>query len=134
MRVDEVEGIGASYAAKLSAADVKTVDDLLSAGAKPGGREKLAQQVGVSTQRILEWVNRVDLMRVPGVGSEYSDVLEAVGVDSPVELARRNATNLAAAIQTYVAGHPSVVRRTPSETTVADWIAAAEKLPKVVEH
>lgn len=134
MRVDEVEGIGASYAAKLSAADVKTVDDLLSAGAKPGGREKLAQQAGVSPQKILEWVNRVDLMRVPGVGSEYSDLLEAVGVDSPVELARRNGANLAAAIQTYVAGHPSVVRRTPSEATVTDWIAAAAKLPKVVEH
>ena len=44
---------------------------------------------------ILEWVNHADLWRINGVGSEYSDLLEAAGVDSPAELAQRNAANLA---------------------------------------
>ena len=40
-------------------------------------------------------------MRIKGVGSEYSDLLEACGVDSPAELAQRNAGNLAKAMADY---------------------------------
>lgn len=134
MRIDEVEGVGAAYAERLAKAGVSTVDDLLMAGAKPGSREKLAEATGISPKLILEWANRVDLMRVPGVGSEYSDLLEAAGVDSPAELARRNAENLAAAISAYAAAHPEVVRRVPGQATIAGWIEEAQKLPKVIEH
>ena len=34
---------------------------------------------GISEHQLLKWVNHVDLMRIPGVGSEYSDLLEAAG-------------------------------------------------------
>jgi predicted flap endonuclease-1-like 5' DNA nuclease len=73
-------------------------------------------------------------MRIDGVGSEYSDLLEAAGVDSPAELAQRNATNLATTVQEVVAARPSIVRRTPSESELQDWIDQSKKLPKVVEH
>ena len=56
-------------------------------GAKPSGRQALADSTGISPTLILEWVNHVDLWRINGVGSEYSDLLEAAGVDSPAELA-----------------------------------------------
>ena len=64
---------------------------------------------GISEGQILKWVNHVDLMRIPGVGSEYSDLLEAAGVDSPAELAQRNAANLA---QTFL--KLDAAPRTPS--------------------
>ena len=134
MRIDEVEGIGPSNAAKLSAAGVATTDDLLSQGAKPGGRDRLAGSTGISGKLILEWVNHVDLMRIPGVGSEYSDLLEASGVDSPAELAQRNAANLATTFQEVDAARPNMVRRVPSEETVTEWIEAAKKLDRIVEH
>ena len=82
-RIDEVEGIGPAYAERLAAAGVKTTDDLLEAGASAGGRDKLEAASGISGKLILEWVNHVDLMRLKGVGSEYADLLEAAGVDSP---------------------------------------------------
>lgn len=134
MRIDEVEGVGPAYAEKLGAAGVATTEDLLSAGATSHGRDKLAEATGVSGALILKWVNRVDLMRVPGVGSEYSDLLEMGGVDSPAELAQRNAANLAQTFQDAVAARPGTVRRIPSEETISGWIAEAKKLPKVVEH
>jgi len=134
MRVDEVEGIGPAYAEKLAAVGVATTEDLLSAGATANGRDKLAEAAGVSGALILKWVNRVDLMRIPGVGSEYSDLLEMAGVDSPAELAQRNAANLAQTFQEAVAARPGTVRRVPSEETVAGWIAEAAKLPKIVGH
>ncbi len=134
MKIDEVEGIGASYAAKLAAAGVSTTDDLLKSGAKAAGRKSLEDTTGISGKLILEWVNHVDLMRIKGVGSEYSDLLEAAGVDSPAELANRNAANLAITLQEVVAARPGIVRRTPSEAEVAGWIDASKALDKVVEH
>jgi predicted flap endonuclease-1-like 5' DNA nuclease len=134
MRIDEIEGIGAVYAEKLSTAGVSTTEDLLTHGAKPGGRDSLATATGISHQLILEWVNLADLMRIPGVGSEYSDLLEAAGVDSPLELARRNAANLAQTFQEVDAARPNMVRRVPSEATIDGWIAAAKALDRVVEH
>ena len=79
-RIADVEGIGPAYAEKLAAAGIATTDDLLAAGAKPYDREKIAQATGISGKLILHWVDNVDLMRVPGVGPQYSDLLEAAGV------------------------------------------------------
>jgi len=134
VKVEEVEGIGPEYARKLGAAGVASTDDLLEKGAKPGGRQSLEAATGIDHSLILEWVNHVDLMRIKGVGSEYSDLLEAAGVDSPAELAQRNAGNLATTFQEVVAARPSIVRRVPSETELQDWIDQSKKLPKVVEH
>ncbi len=134
MKIDEVEGIGATYAEKLGEAGVKSTDDLLATGATANGRAKLAEATGISGKLILEWVNHVDLMRLKGVGSEYSDLLEAAGVDSPAELAQRNAANLATTIAELIAARPDVVRRTPSQATIEGWVAEAKTLPKVVTH
>ena len=134
MRIQEIEGIGPAQAAKLVAAGVATTDQLLVRGAKPGGRKGLADATGISPKLILEWVNHADLWRIKGVGSEYSDLLEAAGVDSPAELAQRNAANLAITIQELDAARPNVSRRLPSEQTIKGWIAQAKDLPRVVEH
>ena len=132
-KIEEVEGVGPVYAAKLQAAGVSTTSDLLARGATPGGRAELETATGIAHALILEWVNHVDLMRLDGVGSEYSDLLEAAGVDSPAELAQRNAANLA---QTFLELNAArdTVRHVPSETVVAGWIAQAKTLPKIVEH
>src|SRR6187402_974284 len=81
MKIDEIEGIGPTNAAKLGEAGVSTTDDLLQWGANKAGRSSLEETTGISSKLILEWVNHVDLMRITGVGSEYSDLLEAAGVD-----------------------------------------------------
>src|SRR5258708_29032724 len=98
--IEDVEGIGPAYAAKLAEAGLTTTDDLLTAGGSPSGRDDLAAKTGISGSLILEWINHVDLYRITGVGSEYADLLEEAGVDSVPELAQRNATNLAAAMAT----------------------------------
>ena len=134
MKIEEVEGIGPAYAEKLAAAGVTSTDDLLEKGAKPGGRKDLETTTGIAHSLILEWVNHVDLMRIKGVGSEYSDLLEAAGVDSPAELANRNAGNLATTVQEVVAARPGIVRRIPTQSEIEDWIDQSKKLPKIVEH
>lgn len=134
MKIEDVEGIGPVYASKLGAAGVATTDDLLEQGATAAGRAKLEAATGIGGSVLLGWVNHVDLMRVKGVGSEYSDLLEAAGVDSPSELANRNAANLATTFQEVVAARPGKVRRVPTEAEVQGWIDQAKGMAKVVEH
>lgn len=134
MRIEEVEGIGPANATKLTNVGVATTEALLERGAKPSGRHALADATGISEAALLKWVNHVDLMRLDGVGSEYADLLEAAGVDSPAELAQRNASNLAITFQEVDAARPNWIRRLPSEETVVRWIEQAQSLPKVVEH
>ncbi|MFL5684703.1 MAG: DUF4332 domain-containing protein [Chloroflexota bacterium] len=132
--VIDVEGIGPTYAEKLVAVGIVNTDDLLSAGSSRMGREKLAASSGISQDLILGWVNKVDLMRIPGVGPQYSDLLEMAGVDSPAELAQRNPANLAQTFQEAVAARPGTVRRIVTEAEIAEWIDAAKAMTKVVEH
>lgn len=134
MKIEDVEGIGPAFAGKLTAAGVATTDDLLDRAASASGRGSLAEATGISERLLLEWVNHADLMRIKGVGSEYADLLEAAGVDSCAELARRNATNLAQTFQELDAARPNWIRQIPGETTIAGWIAQAGALEKVVSH
>ena len=134
MKIEEIEGIGPVYAEKLRGAGIDTVEGLLDKGASRGGRTAIADATGIDGGMVLEWVNHADLMRIKGVGPQYSDLLEAAGVDSPAELAHRNAANLADAFQSIVAERPGIVRRIPTESEVAGWIDEAKTLPKVVEH
>lgn len=134
MRISDIEGIGEIQGEKLAAAGIETTEKLLELAGDARGREVLAGATGISAKVILEWVNHADLMRLDGVGSEYADLLEAAGVDSPSELAQRNAANLAATFQEVVAARPGTVRRIPSEETVAGWIEQAKTLDKAVSH
>jgi hypothetical protein len=133
MNVADVEGIGPLYAAKLESAGVKTTDDLLQRGATQKGREELEAASGIGRVLILKWVNRVDLYRVNGIGSEYSDLLEVAGVDTVPELSYRNAANLTQTMAEANAAR-NLVRRLPALEVVADWIEQAKKLPRVVEY
>lgn len=133
MKVEDIEGIGPVYAAKLADAGVATVEKLLEAGGTAKAREELAEKTGISKTNILEWVNRADLYRVKGVGSEYSDLLEAAGVDTVVELATRNAANLAKKLA-EVNAEKQIVRQLPSEKQVEAWIEHAKTLPRAVSY
>jgi predicted flap endonuclease-1-like 5' DNA nuclease len=134
MKIEEVEGIGEDMGGKLRAVGIATTEDLLMAGASESGRNKVEAMTGISGKQLLKWVNHVDLMRIPGVGSEYSDLLEAAGVDSPAELAQRNAANLAETFQELDAARPNTVRRVPSLATVEEWITLARDMEKTVSH
>jgi predicted RecB family nuclease len=132
-KLAEVEGIDVANTAKLEGAGVDSIEKLLEAGATKKGREALADKSKIGEKLILGWVNCADLMRIKGIRSEYSDLLEAAGVDSVPELAQRNATHLTAAMQ-ELNEQKHLVRRIPTESEVTSWIAEAKKLPRIVTH
>jgi hypothetical protein len=63
-----------------------------------------------------------DLMRISGVGEEYSELLEAAGVDTVKELKHRNAENLAETLR-EVNEVKKLTRQVPAANQVARWIA-----------
>jgi len=133
VNVIDVEGIGPTYAAQLEAVGVKTTDDLLERGATEKGREELETASGIGHAFILKWVNRVDLYRIKGVGSEYSDLLEVAGVDTVPELAQRNPANLTETLAEANAAR-NLVRKLPTVEQVTDWVEQAKTMPRVVTY
>lgn len=132
-KLSVIEGIGEVYEAKLNEVGVKSTEALLDKGSTKKGRMELAEQTGVSEKLVLTWTNHADLMRIKGVGSQYADLLEAAGVDTVPELARRNAENLVATMEEANEAK-SLVRKLPAEKQVKSWIEQAAKLPRVLEY
>ena len=132
-KIEDIEGIGAAFSAKLKAAGVASVEGLLKIGSSPAGRKQLEDKTGIKHELILEWVNHADLYRVKGIGSEYSDLLEAAGVDTVAELAHRNPENLFATLQAKN-NELNLVRRLPTQKQVEVWIAEAKALPKMITY
>ncbi|MBN1629714.1 MAG: DUF4332 domain-containing protein [Thermoleophilia bacterium] len=132
-KVKEIEGIGPAYAEKLSAAGLTTTEALLEAGATPKGRAGVAAKTGISDKLILRWVNMSDLFRIKGVGEQFSDLLEAAGVDTVAELAQRKAENLQAKM-VEVNAEKKLVRRVPTLAEATSWVDQAKGLPRMVKY
>ena len=132
-KLSTIEGIGPTYAAKLAEIEITTIEALLDKGASPHGRNKLAEDTGISSKLILTWVNHADLFRVKGIGEEYSDLLEAAGVDTVPELAQRNAENLQKKMA-EVNKEKKLVRKIPSLTQVQSWVEQAKALPRKISY
>ncbi len=129
----DIEGVGQAYAKKLTAAGVTTVEKLLSKGCTPQGRKEIEAQTGIDHDLILQWVNHADLFRIKGVGSEYSDLLEAAGVDTVPELAQRVGENLHKKLM-EINQQKKIVRQLPTVAQVVGWVEQAKKLPRVISY
>ncbi len=136
--IESIEGIGPANGASLREAGVRTVEGLLKQAGAKAGRRALAKETGINEKMILGWANRADLMRIKGVSTQYSDLLEVAGVDSVKELARRRADNLTKAMveanDKATAKGGSIVRRPPSLPEVERWIDQAKSMDAVITH
>ncbi|HEX6945831.1 MAG TPA: DUF4332 domain-containing protein [Acidimicrobiia bacterium] len=126
-RIDQVAGIDQKRATKLRKAGIRTAKGLIETASTRRGRAELAKATGISEKDLQLWVHHADLLRVPGVGSEYAQLLVAAGVDTLRDLRRRNPTALVAKI-IGLNGSAKIVNRLPTEAMVESWIAAAADL------
>lgn len=132
-RIVELEGIGPANAKKLARADITSTEALLEKCADRKGRKLASAVTGCSEKQLLKWANMADLMRVRGVGQEFSELLEAAGVDTVKALRNRRADNLTKKMA-EVNGAKKLTRRVPSQAMVERWVAQAKKLPPLITH
>lgn len=131
--IEEIEGIGPAYGAKLKAAGIVTTDDLLDRCAGAKGREETSEATGIEAGHLLTWANMADLMRLSGVGRQFGELLHAAGVDTVKELATRNADNLVAKLA-EVNESRRIAGSTPALAQVSDWIEAAKATEARITH
>jgi predicted flap endonuclease-1-like 5' DNA nuclease len=131
--IAEIEGIGSAYGKKLAAAGITNTKTLLDRCASAKGRREVAGATGLDDGQLLKWANLADLMRISGIGKQFSELLEAAGVDTVKELRNRRADNLAAKMKEVNAAK-KLTRTTPSEKQAAAWVAQAKNLPPLITH
>ena len=132
-KLTDIEGIGDVYAQTLQEAGITTLETLREQGATPQGRKQIAEQTGLSNKLILRWVNHADLFRIKGISSQYSELLEAAGVDTIPELAQRNPENLHQKL-IDVNHEKKLVRQVAGLGQVSDWVRQAQELPRVITY
>ena len=79
------------------------------------------------------FANMADLMRIKGVAGEYAQLLEAAGVDTVMELARRNPEHLAEALA-QINAEKSLAKKVPHVKGVEAWVERAKSLPRRLEY
>ncbi len=131
--IETIEGIGGKYGDILRKHGIKRTHHLLERGATRKGRKDVAELTGVNEKLILKWTNMCDLMRIKGVGEEYSELLEVAGVDTIKELRTRKPENLHAAMLEANTKR-KLVRQLPSLSQVENWVTQAKSLDPVMTY
>ena len=132
-KVEKIEGVGSKYAAKLAGAGIKNTKQLLEKAASRKGRADLAKATGVEEKLILKWANMCDLMRIKGVGEEFSELLEIAGVDTVKELAKRRPDNLRQAM-VEANEKRKLVRQLPSIGQCESWVKQAKDISPMMTY
>jgi Domain of unknown function (DUF4332) len=131
--IGDIKCFDSGIAGKLKAIGIRTSDKLLDAAKSLRGRKTLSEKTGIDEQSLLRLANKIDRMRVKGIGQDYADLLQLAGVDTVRELKYRNPKRLAEAMAEANAKR-KLVRVLPSERTVGRWIEHAKKLPLKITY
>ena len=126
-KVSEIKDLSSEMVSKLNAAGITTVEQLLAQGDTPQEKSALSKKLGITTSELTEWVNRADLMRLKGVGTEFANLLENCGVDSCKELQHRKAENLYNNLK-KTNDEKKIAHHAPTLAQVEAWITEAATL------
>jgi len=129
--ISAIRSISHRNATKLRKSGVRTTDSLLDQASTRKGRSIVSERTGIPSADLLRWAQQADLMRVGGVGSEYADLLAAVGVDTIKVLRRRNADNLMVSM-IQVNTRRRLVQRLPTVEMIQGWIDVAGSMAPIV--
>lgn len=131
--ISGIGGVDPALATKLKTLRIRTTARLLDAGRHAKGRQTLAKETGIPAKQILQLVNKADLMRVKGIGDEYTSLLRAAGVDTLRELRLRSPAQLARKMAAANAKH-NLVQLLPGEKAVERWIGQAKAIPLQITY
>ena len=132
-KIEQIEGIGEAYRAKLNEAGIVSVEQMLDACRTKKDRRALADKCGIPEADVLAWANHADLFRIKGVAGQYAELLEAAGVDTVKELAQRIPENLTERME-KINEEKNLVRSVPYLKMVRKWVAQAKELPGILEY
>lgn len=125
--VEDLEGIGPTYGARLREAGVHTTARLTY---EDSG--KLAERIQVPRLTVEAWKQMAELVKVKGIGPQYAEALVRAGVGGIAELKRRSPAKMAQQINDYLATlDTNVLGNKITEKRVEGWKEAAKQLKRV---
>jgi len=126
MDIIDIEGIGETYAKKLNKVGIVKLEDLITL--TKARIKELSVKTKVSAKLFDTWQEHANLMRINGIGPEFSEVLNKIGIDSVKELAKRAPEATLDKIVEFDKKQPNVIRKLPKLEDIKDWIAQAKKM------
>lgn len=131
--IEVIEGIGQSRGKIIREEGVSMVQEFLERYRNADeSRKELADKLEVDEETVRRWVSMADLMRIKGIGSQYSELLEACGVHSVPMLAQQDAEQLAEKMKLVNRAEHSTILRLPDASQIKVWIEIAGSLPPVI--
>ena len=93
----------------------------------------MAEATGISEKLILKWTNHADLFRIKGVAGQFSELLEAAGVDTIKEFRHRVPANLYAKM-VAINDEKNLCNRIPSVKEIEKMVAQAKEMEPTVKY
>jgi hypothetical protein len=117
----------------LYAVGISHIETFLQHVNTPQERESLAAQTQIAEGDLLTYANVADLMRLPGVDSVLGQLLEKSGVDTIVELGKRNPQKLHEAVVS-TNEREAYIHQVPTVDQLRGLINAAKILGREITH
>ena len=126
-KIDNIGGINATNIKKLQKANIHSTEQLMNLCGDRNGRHQVSLQTGIKEDELLNWSDQADLFRVPGIGGEYCQLLQASGVNTLNALSNKNGHDLYVTM-TSINKERHIARQLPSEQQIKKIIREAKKL------
>lgn len=131
--IEAIEGIGQGRGKILREMGVSMVQEFLQKYRNADDRRtELATKLDIDEHVVRQWVSMADLMRIQGIGSQYSELLEASGVYSVPELAQQDAERLTEKMKLVNRVEHATILALPDASEVSAWIEIAKSLPSII--
>ncbi len=131
--IREFLDINPLYIKKLEEISIRNVQDMLNMGKTKKQREKLAKQLNVPEEAILELVKLSDLTRLGYVKAKLTRLFYNSGLDSPQKIAEFEPDELHSFFVKFVQ-ETNWNGMVPNPSDLVNNIASARKLEKLVEE
>jgi len=125
--ISDLKGLQPEVKTKLEFEGIRNTQQFLERTRTAQQRTELAHKVGTTSIAIKELANRADLMRLTGVGGDFSNMLEEAGVNSCKELQHRVPEKLYTTLE-EIHTNKKIGHRAPALVQVTEWIVEAKKL------
>lgn len=131
--VEDIEGIGDGFGRRLRAEGIDTTDKLLVLLNEADGRRRVCAACEVDETTASSWATMADLMRVPGIRGQWSELLWRCKVADVPSLGRQQTTTLLEKMKA-VNAEEHRVSELPGERRLAHWIVEAKRMPVILRR
>jgi len=120
--IGNLAGISQKHISALASVGITSVDKLVGKTASKKEREALADELQLEDFVVNKWARMASLMQIPDVSSEVAEFLVYFGINSPADLASRNADSMAHKMQN-LNEEEQRISSVPTRAQLESWIS-----------